>query len=592
MVQVRAEEGQNPRCWLWACLTGDAVRFRVDPSRSAAAAAALFGKLGLREKVVLVCDRYAAYVKLAREHPEQFELSVCWAHARRDFVTLGRKRPDLQEWVDGILERIGRLYRRNAERLAQWDPHSGLEGQSKAFRAAQQRLAAECAALFEHAEREVATRTGGSAAGVGQGWSGPAAGTAAILVAAPRGPGGVCEEGVRAHGQQCRGASPAATRARAQAQLRLAQCGRRGPAGRAAVGVRHAGQGRHRPVALAGGVPARVCGDRTGSGRGGSVGLAAVGPVRGAVPGPASGLAVFGGRAGPVSGSLRFCGRDFSPAELDRIRALLAHTDPPLSRTKLSQAVCEALDWRKPDGGLKEMSARVALLRMQRDGWLTLPPPLTTKPRLRPLAPSPRTDPPPLWPLPAALAQARPLRLSLLRPSDPRSRLWNEFVERYHYLGYKPLPGAQLRYFVHAADGLLLALLGCGAAAWKTAPRDRFVGWDPATRQRNLPLVVNHARYLILPWIRLPSLASHLLACLQRQLPDDWQQRYGMRPVLLETFCETPRFQGTCYRAANWIHLGQTQGRGKLDTRHEYNQPVKNVFVKPLCPDWKETLNR
>ena len=288
-----------------------------------------------------------------------------------------------------------------------------------------------------------------------------------------------------------------------------------------------------------------------------------------------------------MSGSLRFCGRDFLPAELDRIRALIAHTDPPLSRTKLSQAVCEALDWRKPDGGLKEMSARVALLRMQRDGLLTLPPPLRTLPRPRPLAPSPRTDPPPLAPLPAALAQARPLRLCLLRPSDPRSRFWNEFVERYHYLRYKPLPGAQLRYFVHAADGLLLALLGCGAAAWKTAPRDRFVGWDPPTRQRNLPLVVNHARYLILPWIRLPSLASHLLACLQRQLPDDWQQRYGMRPVLLETFCETPRFQGTCYRAANWIHLGQTQGRGKLDTRHEYNQPVKNVFVKPLCPDWK-----
>ena len=94
------------------------------------------------------------------------------------------------------------------------------------------------------------------------------------------------------------------------------------------------------------------------------------------------------------------------------------------------------------------------------------------------------------------------------------------------------------------------------------------------------------------PWIRIPSLASHLLACLQRQLPDDWQQRYRLRPVLLETFCETPRFEGTCYRAANWIHLGQTQGRGKLDTRHEYNQPVKKVFVKPLCPDWKQILNR
>ena len=194
--------------------------------------------------------------------------------------------------------------------------------------------------------------------------------------------------------------------------------------------------------------------------------------------------------------------------------------------------------------------------------------------------------------LPQSLARARPLRLSPLRPRDPRSRLWNEFVERHHYLGYKPLPGAQLRYFVHAADGLPLALLGFGAAAWKTAPRDRFVGWDPATRERNLPLVVNHARFLILPWIRLPSLASHLLACVERQLPHDWQRRYGLRPVLLETFCETPRFHGTCYRAANWIPLGQTQGRGKLDSRHQYAKPVKNIFVKPLCPDWRQILNR
>lgn len=159
VVHVRGEAGENPRCWLWACLTGDAVRFRVAPSRSAAAAAELFGKLGRSGKVVLVCDRYSAYVKLAREHPEQFELAVCWAHARRDFVTLGRQRPELQAWVDGILERIGTLYRRNAERLAQWDPHRGLQGQSAAFRAAQQGLEAECAALFEQAERELATRT-------------------------------------------------------------------------------------------------------------------------------------------------------------------------------------------------------------------------------------------------------------------------------------------------------------------------------------------------------------------------------------------------------------------------------------------------
>ena len=139
-----------------------------------------------------------------------------------------------------------------------------------------------------------------------------------------------------------------------------------------------------------------------------------------------------------MSGCLRYCGRDFPAAELDLIRALIAQRDPLLFRTALSRAVCAALDWRKPDGGLKEMSARVALLRMQRDGLLTLPPPLRTVPRPQPLALSPRTAPPGLAPLPGSLAQARPLRLSLLRPADPRSRLWNEFVERYHYLGYKP----------------------------------------------------------------------------------------------------------------------------------------------------------
>ena len=293
-----------------------------------------------------------------------------------------------------------------------------------------------------------------------------------------------------------------------------------------------------------------------------------------------------------MSDTVRYCGRDFPESDLECIRALLAQRNPRLSRQALSRALCEALDWRKPDGGLKDMSARVALLRMQRDGLLTLPPPLRPHNRPRPPLPSPRTDPPSLAPLPLSLAEARPLRLSLLRPRDPRSRLWNEYIQRYHYLGYRPLPGAQLRYFVHAADGLLLALLGFGAAAWKTAPRDRFIGWDPATRQRNLPLVVNHARYLILPWIRLPCLASHLLARLQRQLPRDWQQRYRVCPVLLETFCETPRFRGTCYTAANWIQLGQTKGRGKLDTRHQHNQPVKNIFVKPLCPDWKDILNR
>ena len=171
-------------------------------------------------------------------------------------------------------------------------------------------------------------------------------------------------------------------------------------------------------------------------------------------------------------------------------------------------------------------------------------------------------------------------------------RCWNAFVERHHYLGYTPLPGAQLRYFARAADGEPLALFGFGAAAWKTAPRDRFVGWTPEARQRNLPLVVNNARFLILPWIRIPNLASHLLAQVERRLPDDWRRRYAIRPVLLETFCETPRFDGAAYRSANWILVGKTQGRGKLDRRHEFARPVKDIYLKPLRPDWKTVLNQ
>ena len=128
------------------------------------------------------------------------------------------------------------------------------------------------------------------------------------------------------------------------------------------------------------------------------------------------------------------------------------------------------------------------------------------------------------------------------------------------------MPGAQLRYFVHASDGLVPALLGLGALARKTTLRVRFVAWDPAAAQLNLPLAANHAPYLILPWIRLPCLPLHLPACLQCQLPEDWQQRYVLRPVPLETFCQTLRLAGICHRAADWIHLGQTQGRGKLDT--------------------------
>jgi hypothetical protein len=169
------------------------------------------------------------------------------------------------------------------------------------------------------------------------------------------------------------------------------------------------------------------------------------------------------------------------------------------------------------------------------------------------------------------------------------SSLWNEFIERYHYLGYQTLPGAQLRFFVTAASQLL-AVLGFGASAWKVGPRDRWIGWTPDERTRHLHLVVNNARFLILPWVESRNLASRILGTVARELPGQWQERYGYQPVLLETFVESHRFRGTCYRAANWIHVGQTQGRGKLDRKHEHAVPVKDIYLLPLRRDFRSWL--
>ena len=161
------------------------------------------------------------------------------------------------------------------------------------------------------------------------------------------------------------------------------------------------------------------------------------------------------------------------------------------------------------------------------------------------------------------------------------SALWNEYIERYHYLGYSPLPGAQLRYFI-TAEEQIVALTGFGAAAWQTAPRDQFIGWNHDQRKKNLYLIVNNARFLILPWIQSKNLASKILSLTIRRLPDDWEQRYNIRPVLLESFVQKNRFAGTCYKAANWIKVGETKGRGKLGPAGKISVPIKDVWVYPL----------
>jgi hypothetical protein len=282
--------------------------------------------------------------------------------------------------------------------------------------------------------------------------------------------------------------------------------------------------------------------------------------------------------------SVRYCGRDFNNEELANIQRLIDE-DPARTRADISRLTCQALGWLKPDGGLKEMSARVAMLRMQADGLIALPPPRGPRPDPTVRITS-ASDPGDV--MEQSAGTLAPLKLTLVG-TKPDSRLWNEYIQRYHYLGHKPLPGAQLRYFVHAADQIV-ALIGFGAAAWQTAPRDRFIGWTYERRQANLHLVVNNARFLILPWIRSRNLASMILAKTAKTLPDHWQSVYNIRPVLLETFVEKPRFQGTCYRAANWIILGQTKGRGKLGPYGQQSVPIKDIWVYPLARDFRSQL--
>jgi len=282
---------------------------------------------------------------------------------------------------------------------------------------------------------------------------------------------------------------------------------------------------------------------------------------------------------------MHYCGRAFTASDIELIRALIGAC-PPLNRARLSREVCERLNWRRADGRLKEMNARVAMLRMQADGLISLPPPRNARPvtyRAHPEIECAVLEPPG-----APVVDLAQLSVELVAAKRD-SLLWNAYIHRYHYLGHQLMPGAQLRYFVRAA-GQAVALLSFGASAWKIKPRDEFIGWTREQRPRNLHLIVNNARFLILPWIKCRNLASRILCLISRRLAHDWQTRYAYRPVLLETFVEKPRFIGTCYKAANWQYLGDTQGRGKLDRSHRKDQPVKSIWVYPLVSDFRRQL--
>lgn len=282
-----------------------------------------------------------------------------------------------------------------------------------------------------------------------------------------------------------------------------------------------------------------------------------------------------------------FCGRDFTQDEID-VLAALADEDTSSNLSAIARMACEQLQWRKPDGTFKLQNMRLALQKMEAQGLVHLPEArrhATHEPK--PIVHGERTVPGPAIINPVDKLPA--LRFQATATAEELS-LWSEYIDRYHYLGYTALAGAQMRYFVYAGDDLV-ALLGFSASAWRLAQRDWHIGWSDEKRIQNLNLVINNSRFLILPWVESRNLASKILSQIGKRIADDWEARYKYRPVLLETFVEKKRFNGTCYKAANWLWVGTTKGRGRSDRFKEAKLPRKEILLYPLEPDYKKILS-
>src|SRR5579864_303993 len=291
-----------------------------------------------------------------------------------------------------------------------------------------------------------------------------------------------------------------------------------------------------------------------------------------------------------IGDGLSFCGHSLSESELDLIRSI-TRDFASLTLTELAATRCELLEWRRPNGGLKSRECYLFLRELHSRGWLPwLPAPQPRHSRATAAKPTVEPSSSPVL-LTGVLDAYRPVRLELIACPEQRL-LFRQYLEQYHYLGYRAPYGAQLRYWVRAANPELppLAALLFTSAAWRMAPRDRWIGWSDLVRQRNIPLVVNHSRFLILPWTRIPHLASHILARVAQQLPRGWQARCGVTPVLMETLVDPARYRGTCYRAANWIEAGMTSGRGRMDRSGRAQGVCKQIFVYPLHRLWRQRL--
>jgi len=280
-------------------------------------------------------------------------------------------------------------------------------------------------------------------------------------------------------------------------------------------------------------------------------------------------------------------GRRFSP-DIGLIEKLLAD-NPGWGRSRLSVKLCELWDWYAPNGRLKDMACRNLLLRLERAGHITLP----ARQRKSPNGYRNRS---PVWAphctesIAGGLKDLTPLQITCVVNGSEQDRLFRCLLCGYHYLGFGNTAGENMKYLVHSRGGRPLACLLFAAAAWKCGARDTWIGWSAPVRERNLHYVANNTRFLVLPWIAVPYLASHLLSRIARRIRDDWTAKYAHPLYCLETFVDRSRYRGVCYRAANWHRVGQSAGRGRNDRHHRLSVPAKDLYLYPLARDFQRRL--
>lgn len=280
-------------------------------------------------------------------------------------------------------------------------------------------------------------------------------------------------------------------------------------------------------------------------------------------------------------------GRDLKASDIETIQQLIK-SNPDWHRTRLSKELCVLWDWRTETGLLKDMACRTMLRKLEQNGFVTLPAARHSGYRPRRIVDVPHND----QPIETTLSKISPVRLESISGRGTLDNLFHCLMDQYHYLGCKGHVGEHMKYIAFDRNDRSLACLLFGSPAWKTVPRDSFIGWDHPTRRQNLHFLTSNTRFLILPWVRIPHLASCLLSASLRRLRRDWQNKYGHDLLLVETFVDRSRFAGTCYQAANWIKVGQSKGRSRQDRHHRLQVPIKDIYLYPLAKDYQEKLCR